>query len=348
MPMESLIKEWSGEYVVTRYDAKVGAWMFICAHSTRLGPASGGTRMKLYGTPDDGLRDAQRLSEGMTYKWAGVDFPRGGGKGVIALSRPLEDEEREPLLERYGAWIATLRGSFATGADLGVGPESVEVIGRRTEHVFGNSAGDPGPYTALGVLCGTRAMATQLFGGQDSLADRTVLIQGIGDVGKPLSRLLAEAGARLKLADVDVGRVEAMAQELDAEVVEVDSVYDEPCDIFSPCALGGMLNPKTIPRLKCRGVSGAANNQLESEEDAQQLHARGVLYAPDFINNAGGAIAICGLEALKMSEEEVTRRVESIGATQLEIFQEAKHKGESPIHAAKRRAERVLERGPAK
>ena len=347
MPMESLIKEWSGEYVVTRYDAEVGAWMFICAHSTRLGPASGGTRMKLYETPGDGLRDAQRLSEGMTYKWAGVDFPMGGGKGVIALSRPLEDEEREPLLERYGALIATLRGSFSTGADFGVGPESVEVIGRQTEHVFGSSAGDPGPYTALGVFCGTRAMATELYGGQDSMASRTVLIQGIGDVGEPLSRLLAEAGAKLKLADVDVGRVEAMAEELGAEVVAVDSVYDESCEIFSPCALGGVLNPKTIPRLKCQGVSGAANNQLESEEDAERLHARGVLYAPDFINNAGGAIAICGIEALKMSEEEITRRVESIGATQLEIFQEAKNKGESPVHAAKRRAERVLERGLA-
>lgn len=348
MRIEELMQDWDGEYVVTGYDAEAEAWMFICAHSTRLGPASGGTRMKVYDSPGEGLRDAQRLAEGMTYKWAGVDFPMGGGKAVIALSRPLVDGECEALLERYGAMVETLRGSFSTGADLGVGPELVDVIRRKTRYAFGRSAGDPGPYTALGVFAGIEAVAAELFGSAAELAGKTVLIQGVGDVGVPLSRRLAGAGAGLKLADADAERAERLAAELDAEVVPAEGVYDEPCDIFAPCALGGVLNARTIPRLRCKAVSGAANNQLEVPEDAERLHARGILYAPDFINNAGGAVALGGLEALGMSEDDVTRQIVSIGAAQLEIFQEAKRNGESPVHAAMRRVERVLERGPAR
>ncbi|UCF19221.1 MAG: hypothetical protein JSU87_15040 [Gemmatimonadota bacterium] len=345
--MEDLLRSWDGEHVVVRYDQAAKAWIFIAIHSTRLGNASGGTRMKIYEAPRDGLQDALRLAEGMTYKWAGVDFPMGGGKAVIALSAPLADVERDRLLERYGELVETLGGTFSTGADLGVGPELVQVIGRETTHVFGvRGAGDPGPWTALGVFSAIEAVAEELYGSRD-LKGRTVLVQGIGDVGIPLCKRLAGTGARLKIADVNEERAAAVAEELGAQAVDVGKTYAEPCDIFAPCAVGGVLNVDTIPQLRCRAVAGSANNQLERIEDADRLHERRILYAPDFIANAGGAVALCGLEALRMSEDYVAAKVLSITDTLKTIFAEAKAREESPYHAAMRWARKVLERGPA-
>ncbi len=344
MSIGELIETWDGEYVVSRYDRAAQAWIFIAVHSTRLGPPLGGTRMKVYDRPEQGLRDAQRLAEGMTYKWAGIDFPLGGGKAVIALSRPLEEAERDALLEHYGELVERLSGSFSTGADLGVGPELVAVIGRKTRYTLGHSAGDPGPFTSLGVLSGCRAVAAELFGNRD-LTGRTVLIQGIGDVGVPLARRLAAAGAKLKLADIDQTRAEGLAVDVGATVVAADDVYGEPCDIFAPCAVGGVLNAQTIPQLACKAVCGAANTQLEAATDAERLHARGILYAPDFIANAGGAIGLPGLELMGMSEAEILTRIESIQQTLRDIFQEARANNESPHHAARRLTKRVLERG---
>jgi leucine dehydrogenase len=342
--MEELIRGWDGEHVVVRYDHATDAWMFIAVHSRRLGPASGGTRMKVYDCPRDGLYDVMRLAEGMTYKWACAEFPQGGGKGVIALSRPLTPEERDPLLERYGALVESLGGSFGTGADLGVGPALVEVIGRRTKYVFGlQKTGDPGPYTALGVFAAIEAVSRALFGG--SLEGRTVLVQGPGGAGLPLCKRLVTAGAVLKVADIDETRAQGIADELGAMVVPADAAYDEPCDIFAPCAVGGVLNESTIPRLRCAAVAGAANNQLAVPEDAQRLHARGILYSPDFVNNAGGAIALCGMEALGMDEDAVAEKILSIGPALDEIFTHAQANDESPLRAAEARARRVLERG---
>lgn len=345
MSIDEQIRSWDGEYLVTRHDRAAGAWIFVAVHSTRLGPAVGGTRMKLYDAPEAGLRDAQRLAEGMTYKWAGIDFPLGGGKAVLALSRPLTEAERDGLLERHGELIERLGGTFTTGADLGVGPELMEVIRRKTNYALGHGAGDPGPFTSLGVFSGCRAVASRLFG-SDDLTGRTVLVQGIGDVGAPLSRRLAAAGAKLKLADIVSERAERLASELGGEVVAAEDVYGEECDIFAPCSVGGVLNAETIPRLRCKAVCGSANNQLEAEEDADRLDARGILYAPDFIVNAGGAVALPGLELLGWSEDEVKRRIESIVDTLAEIFEEAAERNESPLHAAMRRGERVLKRGP--
>ena len=345
--MESLIRSWDGEYVVVRYDRAADAWIFIAIHSTVLGNAAGGTRMKVYPAPRDGLRDAQRLAMGMTYKWAAIDFPKGGGKGVIALSRPLEEASRERLLERYGELVESLRGAFATGADLGVGPEAVKVIARETTHVFGvRGGGDPGPWTALGVFTAIEAVAQELFGTPD-LHGRTVLVQGIGDVGVPLAKRLAEAGAELKLTDIDAGRATGVARELKGESVDPEGAYAESCDIFAPCAEGGILNAYTIPQLRCKGIAGAANNQLASGEDADRLRNRGILYAPDFIANSGGAIALCGLEALAMSDDYVLRKILSIRDALQKIFREAADNDESPELAAERNVRRVLERGPA-
>ena len=347
--IEDLMPRWDGKYVVVRYDRAADAWVFIAVHSTRLGTALGGTRMKMYETPADGLRDAQRLSEGMTFKWAGIDFPQGGGKAVIALTRPLEDGEREALLERYGELVESLHGEFCTGLDLGISPEDILVIARKTRYVHGakeGGPGDPGPWTSLGVFTGIKAVCTELFG-SDDLSGRTVLIQGVGDVGLPLARQLAEAGASLKFVDLDKERARGLAAELDAEVVDAEGVYEEPCDIFAPCAVGGILNSETIPKLKCRAVAGSANNQLGVTEDADRLNERGILYAPDFIINAGGAIALNGVEAHGMSEEEARQRTIGIGEVLKDLFAEAREKRESPLHAAEREALRVLERGPA-
>jgi len=345
--MEDLIRSWDGEYVVVRYDAEADAWIFIAIHSTVLGNAAGGTRLKTYATPQDGLRDAQRLAAGMTYKWAAIDFPKGGGKGVIAVSRLPERAAQERLLERYGELVESLRGAFATGADLGVGPEEVKVIGRETTHVFGvRGGGDPGPWTALGVFTAIEAVSEELFGTTD-LHGRTVLIQGVGNVGVPLAKRLAEAGAELKLTDIDSSRSAGVAEELDAVSVEPARAYAESCDIFAPCAEGGILNAQTIPHLRCSGIAGAANNQLASAEDAIRLHERGILYAPDFIANSGGAIALCGLEALAMTEDYVVRKILSIRDALQLIFREASDKDESPESAANRNVKRILERGPA-
>ena len=349
--MRELIRDWGGEFVAVHHDSEADAWIFIAVHSSRLGRPVGGTRMRVYGSPEEGLRDAQRLAEGMTYKWAAIDFPLGGGKAVIALPAPPAAEAREALLERYGDLVEALSGAFGTGVDMGVGPEDVVVIARRTGYVFGRppsegGAGDPGPWTALGVFTGMEVAAGTVFGSSD-LEGRTVVVQGVGDVGGPLARRLAEAGAALKLSDVDAGRAERLAGELGAERVPADDVYDEACDILAPCAVGGVLNAETIPRLRCRIVAGSANNQLGEAEDAERLLARGILYAPDYIINAGGAIAHGGLEALDMNEAEVRERVLGIGPTLEAIFDESARDAASPVHAADRRARAVLERGRA-
>jgi leucine dehydrogenase len=345
--MEELLRGWDGEHVVMRYDREAEAWIFIAVHSMRLGNPSGGTRMKVYDTPADGLRDALRLAEGMTYKWAGVDFPMGGGKGVIALTRALEPDVRDRLLERYGELVETLAGVFTTGADLGVGPDLVKVIGRETTHVLGTrAAGDPGPWTALSVFTAIEATVEELFGSAE-LEGRTVLVQGTGDVGVPLSKRLWDAGAKLKVADTDAERARGIAEELGAEAVDAGAVYEEPCDVFAPCAVGGILNRNTISKLACKAVAGAANNQLEVREDADRLHERGILFAPDFISNAGGAIALCGLDCLRMTDDYVVAKVLSIRETLRSIFKEARLNSESPLCAAERLAQRVLERGPA-
>jgi leucine dehydrogenase len=343
--METLIRDWNGEAVVTRFDAETGTWIFIALHDTTLGPAMGGARMKTYPTPADGLRDAMRLAEGMTYKWAGIEFDFGGGKSVLAVPGPLESEVRRGLLRRFGKMIATLRGAYACGPDLGTTSEDMGVIGEETPHVFGwdRAAGqplDPGPYTALGVFSGMKAALAHSFGTPD-FAGRRVLVQGIGDVGIPLTGLLADAGATLLLADADPERATRRAQELGAEVAAAEAVYATPCDVYAPCAVGATLNAETIPQLKCRVVAGGANNQLAEVADADRLHKRGILYTPDYIANAGGATAL-PLLGRGEAPEAVRERIRDIERTLREIFHAAAERAESPQRAAQRWVERVL------
>lgn len=344
--MQKLIEAWSGEAVVARYDRAAQAWMFIAIHDTTLGAAMGGCRMKVYGSPEDALRDAMRLAEGMTCKWATVGFDLGGGKSVLAVPRRLEGAEREGLLRRFGRLIDSLRGAYACGPDLGTTPEDMAVIAQETAHVHGGTrqgeTADPGPYTALGVWAGIRAAVRHTFGSNE-LTGRSVLIEGVGDVGRPLARLLHDSGARILVSDIEAERAGAMASEVGGEVVAAQDVYDTPCDVYAPCAVGATLNAETIPALRCRIVAGSANNQLSRPEDAEQLYARGILYAPDYVINAGGATALPLLGRGEQTEAQIRDRIAGFERALEEIFSEAAAGNESPLHAAARRVERVLE-----
>lgn len=344
--MEDRFRGWDGEFVVTRYDAATGTWIFIAIHDRTLGMAAGGCRMSVYGTPADGLRDAMRLAQGMTYKWAAIDFPFGGGKTVLAVPRMLEGAEREQLLLRLGELIQTLAGGYGVGVDLGTGPEDMAVIARRTRWVFGRPSaqggtGDPGPWTALGVRAGIRAACRHVFGSA-AVRGRSILVQGVGGVGAPLARSLAADGAELLLVDAIPARAEALAAEIGAEVVAPEQAYTRECDVFAPCAIGAIVNERSIGRFRCRIVAGSANNQLERDSDAALLHKRGILYAPDFVINAGGAIAHGSLEVLGWTERRVRERIEGIYDTLDEIFAEAETRTESPLDGATRRAVRIL------
>jgi leucine dehydrogenase len=346
--MERLIREWDGECVITRFDESTGSWVFIALHDRTLGPALGGCRMMSYATPRDALRDAMRLAAGMTMKWACVDLPFGGGKSVLAVPRPLAPTEREGLLLRFGSLIESLNGIYGTGADFGTGRADMDIIGRRTRHVCGRSPGlgghgDPGPWTALGVLAGLRAACDAAFGTRQ-LTGRSVLVQGLGGVGGPLCRLLAAEGARVLVTDAMPAKVAVFAGELDATPVPPEEAYETECDVFAPCAIGGILNRRSIRKLRCVVVGGSANNQLEDEIDAERLHDRSILWAPDFVINAGGAIAHAGLELLGWNEMETKQRVLRIEESITEILAMARAGGASPLPHAKAVAERVLAR----
>ncbi len=344
--LKTLIAEWSGQAVLVRYDNESGTWIFIAIHDGTLGRPSGGTRMKVYERPEDGLRDAMRLAEGMTYKWASLGLPIGGGKAVLAIPAPMTGDERTGLLHRYGEILERLCGAFATGEDLGTTPKDMATVGEKTRYVHGvntdGSAVDPGPFTARGVFCGMRACLRRVFDSAD-FAERTVLIQGLGDVGEPLAKQVHEAGARLLVSDIDPARSKDFAARLGVEVVEPGDVYSVACDIFAPCAIGGILNDETISQLQCRIVAGSANNQLEEDVDADRLHSRDILYAPDYVVNGGGALALGLISRSVRDEETLLQRMEAIGSLIEEILQDAAERLESPFYSAQRRAREILE-----
>jgi leucine dehydrogenase len=336
--LEDLIRAWDGEEVVVRFDRPTGSWMFVCIHSTARGPAGGGTRMKTYGKPSDALADAMRLAGAMTLKMAAVDMPFGGGKSVLAVPELLDGDTRRDLLLRYADLVASLRGTFHTGPDVNTTVADMDVIGERCPYVFCRSeehggSGNPGPHTARGVFHGIRASVRHVFG-NDSLEGRVVLVQGLGSVGGPLAEELAAAGARVLVSDLVPGR----AERLGAEVVPAEEVIGTECDVYAPCALGGTLNSETIPRLRCRIVAGSANNQLAEPEDAERLREAGILYAPDFVINAGGVLNSLGTEQLGWTRERIEERLARIGATLAEIYARADAEGLTTEAAAEQLA----------
>jgi leucine dehydrogenase len=338
--LEELIRSWDGEQVVVRFDRPTGTWVFICIHSTARGPAGGGTRMNVYGTPAEALADAMRLSGAMTLKMAGIDVPFGGGKAVLAIPAPLEDGDRRGLLLRYGELVDSLGGTYRTGPDVNTTVADMDVIGERTPYVFCRSierggSGDPGPHTARGVFHGIRASVRHVFG-SDELAGRSVLVQGVGDVGERLAEQLAHAGARVLVSDIDAGRASALADRIGAEIVAPVDVISTECDVYAPCALGGTLNAGSIPLLRCRLVAGCANNQLAEPEDAERLRQAGILFAPDFVINAGGVLHAWGAEGLAWTPEQVEERHAGLGDALLDIYAHAEAEGITTAEAAER------------
>ena len=319
--LAQVIEGWDGEQVVARFDEPSGAWMFVCIHSRRLGPAAGGTRMKVYSGPAEALVDGTRLAAGMTAKFAVAGLPFGGGKGVLAVRDLPKGDERRALLHRYGRLVCSLGGNYLTGCDMNVSPADLDTIGEVCAHVFGHSAGsgEPGPFTARGVFHGICACVAHENGSQ-GLDGTSVLVQGVGSVGSRLAEALVGAGARVLVTDVDSDRAAALAERLDAQAVPADEALGTECDVYAPCATGGTLNAGTIPLLRCRIVAGAANNQLGEPADADRLRERRILYAPDFVINAGGVFHNVGRESLGWSDAEVERALEGIGGTLAEIF----------------------------
>jgi leucine dehydrogenase len=334
--------------VVCRYDHEARAWVFICLHDDTLGPCTGGTRLAVYDSPAAGLRDAMRLAQGMTSKWAAINEPVGGGKAVIAPAAPLAGEQRRLLLLRYGDLVESLQGAFRTGEDLGTNSSDMQILAERTQWVHGfhprdGSKVNPSPFTARGVFAGMKSAAGAVWGTGD-LDGRSVLVQGTGNVGMSLARLLAEAGARLLVSDIDPERAAAASRELQAETVAADLLYGTDCHIYAPCAVGATLNETTIPLLRCRIVAGSANNQLAEPADAQRLHERGILYVPDYIINAGGALSFALLDRGIHEVEDLCREMDTIGETVRDLLGEAAERNESPVAAAERRTARALAR----
>jgi len=345
------VEAWDGLAQILRLDRPTGAWIFIALHDDSLGAPTGGTRMRVYGTPAEGLADAQRLAAGMTAKWAAIEVARGGGKAVLALPHPLAGTALRGLLRRYGRLLASLRGSFETGPDLGIHAAELFEIAREAPglcHGADPATGeiiDTGAYTGRGVFAAIRAGVRVAFGTED-LAGRTVLVQGLGSAGAPLVRLLSAAGARLKVSDLDRGLAREEARRVGAEVVDPERLIGERCDVYAPCAIGGLIHRESIPRLDCRVIAGSANNQLAEPEDGERLRERGILYAPDFIANAGGALGF-SLRARDCPEEEIHAAIDRLGEILGGLFAEAARRGESPLAAARRRVEAVLARARA-
>jgi leucine dehydrogenase len=330
---EDLLRSWDGEEAVIRFDAESGAWMFVCVHSTALGPAGGGTRLRVYPQPADGLGDALRLSGAMTRKFAAADLPRGGGKAVLAVPELPAGDARRRLLLRYGELVESLGGTYRTAGDMNISPADLDVVAERCRWVYGTSGGggNSARGTAIGTLHAIRATVENVFGSPD-VAGLRVLVQGAGAVGADLVRHLRAEGASVLVSDVDAARAEATG----ADVVPPDDVIGTECDLYAPCAVGGTLNAESIPRLRCRAVAGCANNQLAGPEDGARLHDTGILYAPDYVANAGGVIQLVGLEDLGWDEDDLQRGLAKIGDTLRELFRMAKDRDIAPSEAAER------------
>jgi len=339
--VEDLLATWDGESVSIHRDRETGTWMFICVHSTRLGPAAGGTRMKHYPRLEDALADGMRLAEAMSLKFASVEFPHGGGKAVIALPTPEipQGEARRQLMREYGAFVNSLGGLYSAAPDMNTSALDMDVISEVTPFVFcrteaSGGSGDTAPDTAVGVLHGIRAACRYAFE-SDDLSLRSILVQGAGGVGGHLIDLLTEADARVIAADVDPGRLSAL-REKGIQVVPPDSALSTECDVLAPCAVGGVINARSIPTLRCRVIAGGANNQLERLEDADLLRERGIVYAPDFVINAGGVLHGGGLEEQRWTREVLDARLAGVGDAVYEILRLADRDGINADAAARR------------
>ena len=325
------------ELVAFGTDAESGLKAIIAIHDTHLGPALGGCRMWPYASDDAALQDVLRLSRGMTYKAALAGLPYGGGKSVI-IGNP-KTQKSEALLRAMGRFVGSLGGRYHTAEDVGTTVADMDVLRKETRyaHGFSASSGDPSPATAYGVFMGLKA-AVAFRRGSDELNGLTVALQGLGNVGKRLARYLADAGAHLIVADIDHAAVQAAVRDFGATAVTPDAIHRAEADVFSPCALGAILNDRTIPELGAAIVAGAANNQLAERRHGAALKAKGVLYAPDYVINAGGLIDIYVGEN-GGDEQAVLARTAHIYDTAQAVFERAAEEDAPTDAVADRMAE---------
>ena len=329
------------ETVLHAVDRPTGLQAIVAIHSTVLGPALGGTRFYPYPDEDSALTDVLRLSSGMTLKAAAAGLDLGGGKAVIIGDSDVLGTEA--LFEAYGRVVDSLGGRYITAEDVGTTVEDMAVVARRTRHVKGlpldmGGSGDPSPMTARGVHVSMRAVAAHLWG-SPSLAGRRVAVQGVGKVGAALVELLAADGADVIVADVDRDSLEEVVAATGATVVAPEAILSASCDILAPCALGAVLSASTIPDLRCAAIVGSANNQLATRDDAVRLADVGILYAPDFVANAGGIVNISvELEGDGYSQARAADRVDRIFGRMTEILDVARADAITPLAAAERLA----------
>ncbi|MEO7688352.1 MAG: Glu/Leu/Phe/Val dehydrogenase dimerization domain-containing protein [Sphingomonas sp.] len=330
-------------------DPASGLQAVIAVHSTALGPAAGGVRFWHYSDSDGAITDALRLSRGMSFKNAMAGLPMGGGKGVVLAANP-GDAITVPQLEAFGRAVESLGGRYVTAEDVGMSEASMKTIATMTRHVSGlpvaagSAGGDPGPFTAMGVYLGVKAAAKRGLSA-DSMKGVHVAIQGVGSVGGGLARLLAKDGARLTLADVHAGKAAALVAELGAETAAADAILGIEADIVSPNALGAILTEDSIAALRTTVIAGGANNQLATQADGAKLAARGILYAPDYVINAGGIINV-GLEYLGHGDRaEVEARIARIPERLIEVWDESDRTGAPASDVADMIAKRLIGRG---
>lgn len=337
------------EQVIRLDDKKAGLDGLIVIHSTRLGPSAGGCRIWHYPDAPEAARDAMRLAEGMTYKNALAGLPLGGGKTVIR--RPAGDFDRAALLEAFGKAIDRLEGRYVTAEDVGTTVADMAIVRRATRHVAGLApregrvGGDPSPYTARGVFGAMRVAVERRLGRE--LSGVTVAVQGLGNVGYALCRMLHEAGARLIVADTRSDVVARAMMEFDAEGAGTQVIHQASADVFAPCALGSVLNETTIPKLKAKLVCGAANNQLARPEHGEMLAARDVLYAPDYVVNSGGIINVAA-EYLDWPKAMVEQKIDAIKGRLMAVCDHAEDRGSSTNDAADALARDIIAAGPVR
>ena len=326
------------ERVVCGTDESAGYQGIVVIHNTTLGPAVGGTRYWNYKTEHEAMIDVLRLARGMTYKNALAGLPFGGGKSIVMRGRDAGD--REQLFRAHGRLVNSLGGKYITAEDVGTSPGDMEYIVKETSYVGGlqGKSGDPSPHTARGVFRAMQAAAKHKWGNND-LAGKTVALQGCGHVGYFLAGELARVGAKLIVADIDSAKIKRIVDEYRATAVAPDEIYGVAADVFAPCALGGVVNDKTIPQFKVELIVGGANNQLLEPRHGDELQQRGILYAPDYAANAGGVINGCCREMLGWDVPKTLAKTDAIYDTLLKIFAMAEQEKIPTYRAADRLAE---------
>ena len=343
MELMSKITEMGHEEVVFFHARDFGLKAIVAIHDTTLGPALGGCRMLPYKSDDEALYDVLRLSRGMTYKNAVAGLNLGGGKSVI-IGDPKTDKS-EAFFRAFGRFLESLAGRYITAEDVNTAVEDMENIFQETSHVVGipaahGGSGDPSPFTALGTFRGIEAAVERKYGSRD-LKGMTFAVQGVGHVGMHLVRMLSESGAKIFVTDTDQGRIKHAVEKHGAEAVGLDEIYETGAKVFSPCALGGSVNPDTLAKLKCEIIAGAANNQLDTDATGDELEKRGILYVPDYVINAGGVINVA-IERQGYNRERATHQVNRIFDICMHVFHIAKDQGLPTYKAADHLAEKRI------